>query len=195
MKGMRPLTDTKINKVAHSFAGKHAARNKMLFVLGVSTGYRVSELLSLRVGDVYQHGRVVDQVTVRRAHMKGSREGRTVLLHASVRELLGEYLAGIEQRPEMPLFPSQKAPSEPISYPQAWRGLQAAFAANRLGMGLGSHTMRKSYARRQKELLHSDLTALQDALGHRHITTTMAYLSFDRAAVDAAAVGQAPVWL
>ena len=35
------------------------ARNRGLFMLGVSTGGRISELLSLRVGDVYQNGRPV----------------------------------------------------------------------------------------------------------------------------------------
>jgi hypothetical protein len=33
-------------------------------------GKRISELLSLKVGDVYQHGRVGDVVYVERKHMK-----------------------------------------------------------------------------------------------------------------------------
>jgi hypothetical protein len=38
-------------------------------------------LLSLIVGDVQQHGKIVDYVTVQRKHMKKKTEGRTVPLH------------------------------------------------------------------------------------------------------------------
>jgi hypothetical protein len=55
--------------------GTYAARNKALFILGVRSGFRISEMLSLTVGDVFQHGKVVDHVTVARKHMKKKTEG------------------------------------------------------------------------------------------------------------------------
>jgi integrase len=58
MKGCRPLTDTEITEVLQSFAGRYALRDKALFVLGLLSGFRISELLSLRVQDVYRHGRL-----------------------------------------------------------------------------------------------------------------------------------------
>ena len=57
MKGTRPLDNTEIRLVSARFNGnpfKH--RNRGLFMLGVSTGGRISELLSLTIGDVYQIG-------------------------------------------------------------------------------------------------------------------------------------------
>jgi integrase len=78
MKGCRPLSDEEITLISRSFGGTYAARDRALFILGLKSGFRISELLSLRVGDVLQHGRLVDQVTVRRAHMKQQTEGRTV---------------------------------------------------------------------------------------------------------------------
>ena len=53
MKGTRPLDNDEIRQVAAAFTGTFAVRNRGLFMLGVSTGGRISELLSLRVGDVY----------------------------------------------------------------------------------------------------------------------------------------------
>ena len=59
MKGTRPLDNDEIRRVSTCFTGTFATRNRGLFMLGVSTGGRISELLSLRVGDVYQNGRPV----------------------------------------------------------------------------------------------------------------------------------------
>ena len=78
MKGCRPLTDAEVAIVAQSFGGTYATRDRALFVLGIKTGFRISELLSLTIGDVYQHGQVVARVTVKRAHMKRKVEGRTL---------------------------------------------------------------------------------------------------------------------
>ena len=55
MRGTRPLDNNEIRKVAECFDGTFAVRNRSLFMLGVSTGGRISELLSLTIGDVYQN--------------------------------------------------------------------------------------------------------------------------------------------
>ena len=89
MKGARPLTDSEVLQVSNSFRGRYALRDRALFVLGIKTGLRISELLSLAVGGVLQHGRIVDRVHVQRRHMKRKTEGRTVLLHPEAQEALG----------------------------------------------------------------------------------------------------------
>ena len=65
MKGTRPLNNNEIRLVAASFDGTYEARNRGLFMIGVSTGGRISELLSLQIGDVYQNGRPVTDTAVR----------------------------------------------------------------------------------------------------------------------------------
>jgi Phage integrase family len=70
MRGCRPLTDDEVTLISKSFSGTYGKRNKALFLLGVRTGFRISEMLSLRVGDLHQHGKIVDRVTVQRRHMQ-----------------------------------------------------------------------------------------------------------------------------
>ena len=53
MKGIRPLDNDEIRSVSVCFTGTYEVRNRGLFMLGVSTGGRISELLSLTIGDVY----------------------------------------------------------------------------------------------------------------------------------------------
>jgi integrase len=69
MKGCSPLTDLESATVKDAFT---RTRDKTLFILavGLKTGLRISELLSLKAGDVYQHGRLGDVVYVERKHMK-----------------------------------------------------------------------------------------------------------------------------
>ena len=57
MKGTRPLDNDEIRSVSTCFTSTFAARNRGLFRLGVSTGGRISELLSLTIADVYQNRR------------------------------------------------------------------------------------------------------------------------------------------
>jgi hypothetical protein len=60
-----------------------------LFIVGHRTDFRISELLSLRVVDCMEHGKIVDHLTVQRQHMKGGKagktSGRTVALHPEAR--------------------------------------------------------------------------------------------------------------
>ena len=60
MKGTRPLDNTEIRLVSACFDGNPFEHcNHGLFMLGVSTGGRISELLSLTIGDVYQNGKAL----------------------------------------------------------------------------------------------------------------------------------------
>ena len=49
MKGTRPLDNDEIRRVATCFTGTFKVRNRGLFMLGVSTGGRISELLNLTI--------------------------------------------------------------------------------------------------------------------------------------------------
>jgi integrase len=99
MNGCRPLTEAEVTLLQRNFGGVYAARDKALFLLGVKSGLRISELLSLRLGDVSPHGRLVDRVTVPRRHMKNKTEGRTVLLHPEAKTALATWLLTLRQLP------------------------------------------------------------------------------------------------
>ena len=53
MKGCRALKSEEVMLISDSFYGKYERRNRALFLLGCKTELRISELLSLRVKDVY----------------------------------------------------------------------------------------------------------------------------------------------
>ena len=78
MKGTRPLDNSEIRLVSACFDGTYGARNRGLFMLGVSTGGRISELLSLQIGDVWQNGKPVKDLLFDRSIVKGGEVSRAV---------------------------------------------------------------------------------------------------------------------
>ena len=73
MKGTRPLDNKEIRLVSACFDGTFEARNRGFSLLGVSTGGRISELLSLQIGDVYQNRKAVGDLLYDKSIVKVGR--------------------------------------------------------------------------------------------------------------------------
>jgi integrase len=68
MAGMRPLTQKEQCLVMAALA---RMRDRLLFLTGLYTGFRITEILSLRVADVWVNGEPGRVVTVSRRNLKG----------------------------------------------------------------------------------------------------------------------------
>ena len=192
MKGSRPLNNTEIRAVRGAFAGKFETRNRGLFMIGVSIGGRISELLSLRIDDVWQNDRPMTDVMFDRSVVKGGEVSRTIPVNTdgrtAIMELIDwhlECLISDEDTaldPAMPLFPSQKrtrgGQPKAINRSLAHKALQDAFEIAGLNGKLATHSMRKSFAQRLYNQTH-DMYAVQEMLGHKNITTTQEYVGVD----------------
>jgi integrase len=191
MKGSRPLTPDEISRVSQAFDGQYAARNRAMFILGIKSGFRISELLSLTVGDVADaNGRIVDDVTVRRRSMKSRRAGRTVPLHPEAKAALAVWVKQLRRHRQhvarYPLFPSREGKHQPLSRIQAWCILRDAYQACGLTGKLGCHALRKTFAKTVYERLDYNLVDTRDALGHANIQSTMHYLGANHDRIRAA---------
>lgn len=191
MKGCRPFTDDEVIRVLDELGrGRQPARDRALFILGIRAGFRISELLSLRVGDIIQNGTCVGRVTVQRRNMKKKRESRSVILHPEARAALvvqiGELLKAGLNDPQTFVFKSRQGGNKPLSRIQAWAILHDAYAKLGLEGKLGTHGMRKTFAKRVYALLKNDLLRTQKLMGHVDVNSTMKYLSFEEADLDEA---------
>lgn len=190
MKGTRPLTDNEVKSVLSSFKGQYENRDKALFLLGVKTGYRISELLSLKVKDVLQFGKILDYVSVSRQYMKKKIEGRTVPVHPEVKSALEIWINELKEdsgfSEDWFLFRSRKGTNQSIKRAQAQRILNKVFSCNHLTGKLGCHSMRKTFAMKVYHHLKGDLLKTQRALGHKNINSTVSYLSFNEKEIDEA---------
>jgi integrase len=189
MKGCRALTDDEVARVQQAFRGTYAARDRALFVLGLKTGFRIAKLLSLRVGDVWQHGRSVDRVAVQRRHMKQKRESRSVILHPDAKAALAVWLMEMNRQravgPDTDLFASRKGVNRPLRPGQARHLLRQAYAACERTGKLSTHTMRKTFGQTVFEKSGRDLLKTQRAMGHKSPASTVAYLPINDRDIDA----------
>ena len=197
MKGTRPLDNDEIRRVSTSFTGMYEVRNRGLFMLGVSTGGRISELLSLQIGDVFQNGSAVTDLLFEKSIVKGGEVSRAVPVNRDGRRAIDDLIAWHRQHYQnthesRPLFPSRhKSGTVPMHRQTAHDILKKAFIAAGLNGKLATHSLRKSFAQRVYNK-SGDIYLVQELLGHRNISTTQKYLGVNyadaRAAVESIAL-------
>jgi site-specific recombinase XerD len=193
MAGMRDYSDEEIALVRKSFSGRYALRDRCYFEMALQMGLRVSEMLSLTVGQVYQYGKVVDEVSIERKHMKGGKagkaSGRTIPLfpetHPHILAWLQRMATMLHVKdpkaldPALPLFMSRVRNKDggrrAIARETAWRIIKAIARDNEFSGKVGTHSTRKTLARRVYTW-SNDIRVVQRILGHRSLASTEAYL-------------------
>ena len=198
MKGTRPLDNDEIRSVSTCFTGTFKIRNRGLFMLGVSTGGRISELLSLCIGDVWQNDKAVTDLLFEKSVVKGGEVSRAVPVNADGRRAIDDLIAWHREKYQTiaatrPLFPSRnRNGTVPMNRQTAHEMLKQAFIAAGLNGKLATHSLRKSFAQRVYEQ-SGDIYLVQELLGHRSVSTTQKYLGVNyasaRETVEAIAIG------
>ncbi|MCX6125194.1 MAG: tyrosine-type recombinase/integrase [Proteobacteria bacterium] len=182
MAGCRALSDEEVELVLKNFKGKYAKRNVAIFTAGIKSGFRISELLSIRVSDVMQHGQFKSHIVVEAKNMKGRKKSRCVVFHQAAKDAIAEYLAEYEamwgrpMTPDMYLFRSQQGVNRRLSRSQVAKILHDVFDSQKFCGKLGTHVMRKTYAVRLYKIFGKDLVKTQRAMAHDNINSTCRYL-------------------
>ncbi len=156
-------------------------RDYCLFVLGINSGLRISDLLSLTVGDVkVARGKIVERIRVRE---KKTGKGKDFPLGNNARKALEEYLA---TRPgadvSEPLFLSRKGNGF-LQRTQVWKILNRAAQSVGIQGHIGTHTLRKTFgywAYKQGK----DLSLVQKLLNHHSPATTLRYIGITQEDMD-----------
>lgn len=188
MRGTRPLSHAELLLISDCFEGKYAVRDRSLILIGVSTGGRISELLSLTIGDVYQNEKPVESLHFNRHIVKGKEHARAVPVNsdgiAAISDLIGwhqEQFGDLD--PSRPLFVSRQKRKGmnallPLTRQRAHQILKQVCEKAGLNGKLATHSLRKSYAQRLYAVL-SDIFCIKEMLGHKDVKTTQAYLGVD----------------
>ncbi|ACD53542.1 integrase [Clostridium botulinum] len=153
--------------------GKHAERNYIMFLIGIYTGLRIGDILSLRVRDVKE---------AKYIELKAEKTDKKtkIIINDYLKAELEEY---IKDKKEFEyLIKSQKGRNKPIGKTQAWREMKKA--ANEFGLdNIGCHTLRKTFGYFFYQQ-YGDIVTLKNIFGHSDISVTFKYIGLNQDKTD-----------
>jgi integrase len=155
-------------------------RDEVLFILGINTALRISDLLSLTLSDVTDiSGKISEEIS-----MKEQKTGkvRSFPLNRVVRESLADWLPRLEANLNASLFPSQKNGGKAITRWHARRVLAAAGEAVGL-KNIGTHSLRKTFGY-HAFMRWKSIELVQKLLGHSSPAITLRYIGITREEMD-----------
>lgn len=170
-KAVQPLKSKRdIERIKNALHG----RDLLLFIIGINTTLRISDILNLRVGDV--SGDYIELREQKTGKLK------RIKINKSVKNAVNK-LVDKKADPDDWLFPSRKG-NNPITRVQAWRILNDA--AKRAGLDnirFGTHSMRKTAAYHAYKS-GVDLPTLMRVLNHSSQKETLRYIGIESEQID-----------
>lgn len=153
-------------------------RDYFLFVFGINSGLRISDILPLRVMDV----KYTEHLKVRE---KKTRKVRKVKMTSALKAEIEKYTKGLADSDY--LFPSRKG-HQPIGRETAWRIVNDA--ARHIGIegAIGTHTLRKTFGYHFYQQ-YKDVALLQEIFGHSAPSVTLRYIGINDDMMDQALEG------
>jgi len=196
MAGRRSLTQDEERRLLRAVRAMEP-RDRALVTAQWMTGFRISEVLSWTVGTVMRNGVFVSKIGLPPRSMKGGYgKTRWVPLLPELHRSLESYIGWLERRliisPDLPLFLSRECDAEgnarALSRDMARHIIKDAFARAMIEDDgrLGTHTLRKTWARKVYEASGHDILVVSAGLNHSSIAITQKYLEPDEEEVMAA---------
>lgn len=131
-------------------------------MIGIRCGFRISEILSLTRESITENS-----IKVEKKNIKGKSAGRTMPMHSDIARALLRHKSHGDK-----LFQVRRE--------TFYRNIRSA--AKRAGIDsdrIGTHSMRKTFAKKAYDLVGRDAFALKKAMGHSNIATTNKYIEVD----------------
>lgn len=179
MEFVEPIRDKKkIAQIKNLLRAEKRYRDLLLFVIGINTALRISDLLDLRIGMfVDADGTMLDNFYIRE---QKTDKRRRIRINDIVRDTLQEYLIAypdIVSEPNNYLFFNVKTCnySDPIKRGIAWRLIAEICEAVGLRGNFGTHSLRKTWGY-QARMVGIDLGLIMKTLNHSNLEETKRYL-------------------
>lgn len=180
MEFVQPIRERKVIERIKKILKSQNVRDYLLFVLGINSGLRVSDLLALKVSDVMDDiGNVRDRISMRE---KKTGKSKDFPIGKNARKAIQEYMARIEPRNDLPLFQSKKG-NGAITRVQAYRILNEAARTVGIKEKIGTHTLRKTFGYHAYKAGY-DLSQIQKLLNHSSPGVTLRYIGITQEQLD-----------
>lgn len=175
MEYVNPIKDIdKINAIKHNLR-KQSLRDLLFFVLGINTGIRVHDLLSLKVKDIWDGDNIKEFLYICDAK---NEEQKAHYINNQVKTVLNSFLNSREFKANEYLFKSKKN-ELPITRQQAYRIINQAAKDVGITGKIGTHTLRKTFGYHafRKGIAISIIMSIYN---HQTHAETLRYIGIDK---------------
>lgn len=180
MEFVQPIKDRKKVEAVKKVLKGSNLRDYCLFVLGTNSGLRISDLLSLNVGDVMdERGNVKDRISLKE---KKTNKRKDFPISDNAKKAIVEYLVTRNYELDEPLFMSRKKGGT-LQRAQAWKVINDAAKAVGITGHIGTHTLRKTFAYHAYKQ-GKDIVQIQKLLNHSSPAVTLAYIGITQEEQD-----------
>lgn len=174
MKFVEPIRDVEKIEEIKSYLKRKSSRNHLLFVFGIYSTLRISDILTVKKKDVLGERLILVE--------KKTTKVKEILISAKLRRELKPYIMDLED--DEYLFQSRKGINKPISRTTAYRILREAGEACGLDR-IGTHSMRKTFGYHFYERT-KNIAVLQEIYGHSSEEITKRYIGINQDILDKA---------
>jgi len=158
-----------LKKILH----QQSYRNYILFVLGINTGLRISDMLQIKVEDVRGKTHIV-------LKEQKTSKNKKFLINSNLRRELSDYTADMADHEY--LFQSRIGKNKPLSRFQAYRIFSEA--GRKAGLeSIGCHSTRKTFGYHHYKK-NKDVALLQKLFNHSSPSITLDYIGITQDIMD-----------
>lgn len=161
-------------------------RDLCLFVVGINSALRASDLVSLTVGQV-RYLKVGDLLRVNEKKTAGRKPPRPITWNQACHDAVAAWLPHHPDsgNDRAPLFVSQRG-GKAITVGHVHRLVKGWCARVGLKGNYGSHTLRKTWGYHQRVTFSTDLGVIVQAYGHSRPSVTLRYLGIQPSEIEGA---------
>ena len=170
---VEPIRDKEKIEIVKRILKGHSSRNYLLFLMGINSGLRISDILKLKVRDVKnkKYIELIEQKTKKYKRFPITKSFKKELENFICRKSDTEWL-----------FSSQKG-KRPISRIQAYRIICNACADAGITAQIGTHTLRKTFGYHFYQE-NKDVALLQCIFNHSSPGITLRYIGINQDIID-----------
>lgn len=173
MNRVKPIRDVNVIHDIADYLSETSERNALLFLYGIYTGLRISDIRVKRVRDVRYKDRIV-------VVEKKTKKERNFRINATLKKAIDNYIK--DKKDYEYLFASRQGKNKPISRQQAYNILRGA--GEKFGLDLiGTHTMRKTFGYHLYQQT-GDINLVQMILNHDTPEYTRLYIGLTQDTID-----------
>lgn len=173
MNYVEPIKDKEIVRNIINYLKKQNERDMILFLIGIFTGLRISDILKLQVQDV-KDKRELD------IRDKKTKKSNRLEINPELYEALNKYIK--DKEVEEYLFRSRKGKNVPITRGQAYKILRKVAKEFNI-KHMGTHTLRKTFGY-HLYMITKDITQVQKALNHSSPADTLRYIGLEQEKIN-----------